>query len=87
MATPATTTASAAAFATAAEVTSLTPTPPPDLRPPSADLSQRYCLKWNNYQGSILPNSISAEKFRDNFFACYTSYIIYTAIQILLLKY
>ena len=36
------------------ELTTLTPTPPPDTRSVSPGLSQqRYCLKWNNYQSNV----------------------------------
>ena len=53
MATPLLTTATVAPFPTASEVTTLTPTPPPDTRSSSPGLSQRYCLKWNNYQSNV----------------------------------
>ena len=54
MATPLSTTASMAPYPAASEVATLTPTPPPDLiKPSSPDLSQRYCLKWNNYQSNV----------------------------------
>ena len=37
------------------EVTTLTPTPPPDTRSSSPGLGQqqRYCLTWNNYQSNV----------------------------------
>jgi hypothetical protein len=43
----------AAAAGSTPEVTTLTPTPPPDTRSSSPDPGRRYCLKWNNYQSNV----------------------------------
>ena len=54
MATPLLSSAPQAPFPAASEATILTPTPPPEPRPPSPlGQSQRYCLKWNNYQSNV----------------------------------